>query len=324
MKITNEQRLPKAVVHAVTTDRYEAGDGDVSCTTLIAPAQAFQLTNEHKDEIVEDAVDRIWSMMGSAVHYVLENAVMDLKAKGEYTDKHISERRFYWTVGGKRISAQIDLYEDGELNDFKLTSVWAIKDAVLNGKDDWTAQLNIQRYLMVKNDLPVDKLFIVAIARDWNRSGALRDPQYPPRAVRINIPVWSMEKTEAYIQTRINALYSPVPVLCTPDECWESPSKYVLMKKGRKSALRVMESEDQAIGYATENNWTTMEPTGEKDAAGFDVLKPVLLSAYYVEVRPGERKRCQGYCDAAPFCQQWMDWKQENIDQKIEDANAKS
>lgn len=321
MKITNEHNMPKAVVHAVTTDRYEAGEGDVSCTTLIAPAQAFQLSQKHKDDLKEDAVNRIWSMMGSAVHYVLENAVMDLKAKGEYGENHISEQRFYWTVAGKKVSAQIDLYEDGELNDFKLTSVWAIKDAVLNGKDDWTAQLNIQRYLMVKNGHEVTSLSIIAIARDWNTGFSLKDPQYPPRAVRINIPMWDMEKTEAYIMSRINALYSPVPVLCTPEECWESPTKYALMKKGRQSALRVMESEDQAIGFAVENDWAKMEPDGGQDAIGNPTFKPVLLSNYYIDVRPGERKRCQGYCDAAPFCQQWLDWKQENIDKKIEKAN---
>ena len=135
LTITNKYHLPGAILHAVSHDRYDPGDGDVSCTTLIAPAQIYQLNQLHKgDEVFEDASDRIWSMIGSAVHYILENAITDMKAKG-ITDI-ISERRFYHTVGGKKVSAQIDLYEDKELSDFKVTSVWAIKDALKKGKDE--------------------------------------------------------------------------------------------------------------------------------------------------------------------------------------------
>ncbi len=306
MKLTNKYNLPKAMLHALSHDRYDGGHGDVSCTTLIAPAQQFQLKKVHGDEVTEDASDLIWSLIGQAVHYVIENAVRDMKLKGEWSEKDRTEERFYHEVGGKVVSAQIDLLESGELMDFKITSVWSIKDAVKNGKSDWDAQLNIQRYLMVNNGIIVDHLYVIAIARDWNKSGNMRDNDYPPRVVKLKIPMWKMQKTEDYIAARINALFSEHVVPCTPDECWESPTQYALMKKGRTRAVRLLDSTDDLQAYATDKGLTTIFSSDRES-----VDNP-LIKGHYIEIRPGERKRCQNYCDVAPFCSQWEDWQEEH------------
>jgi len=303
MKLTNKYNLPKAMLNALSHDRYDGGHGDVSCTTLIAPAQQFQLKQVHGDEVVEDASERIWSLIGTAVHYVIQNAVIDMKKKGEWDDRNITEKRFYHDVNDKKVSAQIDLFEAGELMDFKITSIWAIKDALKNGKSDWTAQLNIQRYLMVNNGIVVDHLYVVAIARDWNKSGNMRDPDYPPRVVKLPIEMWKMQATEDYISSRINALYSEHLVPCTPDECWETTTKYALMKKGRKSAVRLLDDEKLVMPYAAEKGCAVQD-----DDDGHWELK----SDHYVEIRIGERKRCQDYCEVSPFCDQWKDWQEEH------------
>ena len=323
-KITNKYHLPAAVVWAVTHDRYNPGEGDVSCTTLIAPAQIFQLRHTfvanangdflcdrageklvYNDLIEEDASDRIWSMIGSAVHYILENACIAMQAAGKWNEDMIAERRFYWDVGGKKVSAQIDLLdENSDLNDFKVTSVWAVKDALQSwGKDEWIAQLNIQNYLMANNDVAVNKLYICAITRDWNKSGRMRDPQYPPRAVRVPIKKWPLAQTEAYIQSRINALYSPYPILCTPKEMWETQTKYAVMKKGVQKAKRLLDSYDDAFGWCREKGFA-----GQTMVDGKEVVK--LDTGIYIETRHGERKRCADYCDMMPFCDQYRDWLQ--------------
>jgi hypothetical protein len=66
MKITNNHFLPGPLVHAVSHDRYDGGDGDISVTTLIAPPQIRKLKERHGDDIEVDAESLIWSMMGSA------------------------------------------------------------------------------------------------------------------------------------------------------------------------------------------------------------------------------------------------------------------
>jgi hypothetical protein len=301
--VTNKFLLPHALVHAVSYDRYEAGDGDISCTTLIGPPQIRRLKKKHGKQIKEDASELIWSLLGSAVHFVLENATIHMKETGEWHDNYITEQRFYHEFdhisGPKKVSAQIDLYEDGDLSDFKVTSIWAIKDAIENGKDEWDAQLNVQRFLMEKNGHKVKNLYIVAIARDWSKAGMMRDPNsYPPRCVKLEIPMWSMEKTQAYIDGRLNAHYALHNVPCTPKECWEKPTMYALMKKGRQSALRVMDSMDRIMAYAKDKSLTEVVEDHEE-----------LKKDHYYEVRPGIRTRCEDYCEVQPFCEQYQEWK---------------
>lgn len=314
MKITNKKLLPHLLVAAVSHDRYEPGHGDISATTLIAPAQQRILREQHEEELEEDASERVWSLLGSAVHYVIENAKIHMKHSAEWNYNNITEERFYWVMKpsdggpGKTLSAQIDLYEDGDLNDFKVTSVWAIKDAIENGKEEWDAQLNIQRYLMEKNGIEVKRLYIIAICRDWNKSGFMRDPKaYPPRVAKLELPVWSMEKTEGYIWSRLNAHFGKYVPECTPKECWEKPTKYALMKKGRQSALRLLDSEKQIMEYAQEKGLVQLEafgPDGE--------MTDALAKDHYIDVRQGARNRCADYCDVADFCDQYQRWRLEN------------
>ncbi len=314
MKITNKQHLPEAIVWAVTHDRYDGGHGDISITTLIAPAQIRKLREMYQDELVEDATDRIWSMLGSAIHYVIENAAETMKKEGIWDDDDcIIEKRFYHDFNGVKISGQIDLYERGTLTDFKLTSVYAIKSAIYTDeKKEWDAQINLQRWLLEHNGIEVPRQYIVAIARDWTRSFSLRDRDYPPRACMIEIPRWSEEQIESYVQSRLNAHFSEYTQLCTPEECWETPTKYALMKVGRKSAVRVMDTEDFIWGYAIENDLADLR-IPESATKGSEIeAKYELKKGYSIETRPGERKRCQDYCDVAPFCDQYKQWQEEN------------
>ena len=319
MKITNKSLLPQAMVHAVTHDRYDPGDGDISCTGLIGPAQIRRLNEVHGGETTEDASDRIWSLMGSAVHYIIENATTDMKKQGLWHKDSISERRFYAEMDGKKISGQIDIFETddhgmAELSDFKLTSVWSVKDALTkDGKADWDAQLNIQRWLMHMNGIDVKNLFIVAMARDWNKSGSMRDPDYPPKVAKIEIPMWTLQKTEGYIQSRLNAHFGKHIPQCTPDECWEKPTMYALKKKGRQSALRVLPDEKLIMPYAADKGVATQDP----DDGHWELKKD-----HYIEVRLGERNRCLGYCEVAPFCEQYKDWKKHVESQQVSEQES--
>jgi len=300
MKLTNKHFLPEALVRALAHDRYDGGTGDISVTTMIAPPQIRMLKKGHGEKIVEDAVDRIWSMMGSAVHYVVENAVETMKAEGEWDEENcIAERRFYRNYKDIIISGQIDLYEKGVLSDFKLTSVWTIKDALSGGKDEWEEQLNLQRWLMIEAGVEVKELYIVAICRDWNHGANMRDPEYPPRACRIELNIWPDAKMDAYLQEKHNAHFGKYTPLCTPKECWERPSVYALMKKDRKSALRLMESEAELIVWAAAKGHTKPAPEGQKHE---------LKTGFFIDFRKGERIRCERYCDVSPFCEQFKEW----------------
>ena len=74
MKITNNHNLPQSVVSAVSNDPYDRGGSDYTCTELISPVRQVMLRHRHGDEITEDASDRVWSLLGQAVHHILERA----------------------------------------------------------------------------------------------------------------------------------------------------------------------------------------------------------------------------------------------------------
>ena len=225
--ITNKHGLPEALVAAVRNDPYTGG-GDISVTKLIDSPQRRQLVLAHGNTIEEDVSERIWSLLGQAVHHILERAGTDT----------LVEQRLFAEVAGWKLSGQFDRLHlaSKTLSDYKVTTTYKAK-----GDDNWTRQLNVLRWLAYKNDIAVDHLEIVAIFRDFRKSEIDRNPEYPQQAVKvIPIPVWSLEATEAYITERV-ALHQQSAVGCTDEERWYSGDKWALMKPGAKRALRVLD-----------------------------------------------------------------------------------
>lgn len=280
MPLTNTLNLPDAIVRAVANDPYNAGDCDISVTRLIGPPQIRILEREHAADLVEDASDRIWSLLGQIAHGILERA----------ESQAIAERRLFADLAGWRLSGQFDrltVLPDGRLQDYKVTSVWACLDGP---KPEWIAQLNALRWLAAVNDYPaITRLEVVAILRDWSRGKARAGGDYPRRQVKVlPVPVWSLAQTEAYLIERVHlhqlaetcARTGRALPSCTDAERWAKPTTWAVKKPGRKSAVRVLD-----------------DPTAALDLA----LK---TQGGYVEVRRGESIRCADYCAVAPFCAQ--------------------
>jgi len=287
MKITNKLGLPEAIVLAVQNDSYTPGDSDISVTRLIAPAWQAKLLREHSGEIVEDASDRIYSLMGQAVHSVLERA-----AEVDGSDA-IYEERFYATVGGKKIGGQVDRFDPktGTLQDYKQTSVWVHTFGLKPGN---IAQANIYKYLLEESGHEVEQMENICIYRDWTKSKAKFDPDYPQQQVGvIRVPWWSEEETLKFINARLEAHANPEP--CTDEERWKDPAKWAVMKKGRKSALRVLNSESDASDWAFENGHISVSDSEEVE----------FLNGAYFEERPSIPKRCVDYCAVSEYCSLW-------------------
>ena len=83
MQLTNKHNLPKPVVDALTKDNYSRGSSNRSITQLIDSPRIRILRAEHDAEMTEDASEKVWSVLGTAVHNMFEDAVSD--------KEHISE-----------------------------------------------------------------------------------------------------------------------------------------------------------------------------------------------------------------------------------------
>jgi hypothetical protein len=258
------------------------------------------LTNKFNDELEQDASEMIWSIFGSAVHNFLEHGK---------DDNHLVEERLHVQHDGWNISGAVDLQminNDGiDIRDYKTTSVWA----VMNEKEDWHRQLNIYAWMVEKvKKVPVGKLQIIAIIRDWSARDAGTKEGYPQSPVAtIDIPLWSFEEREAYISKRIDehgtALFEmetdgEMPD-CTPEEMWEKKTTYALKKNANVRATSVhatLVEAEEALAKAT---------GAAKKSESFSI-----------EVRLGERTRCKGYCQVSQFCKQYQTYltkEEENV-----------
>jgi len=273
-QLTNRYNLPESLVSALSANWYSQ-PGHISVTGLIQPPRMRQLMLRHEDEIEEDVSDKIWMLLGSAVHDVLERAD---------TTRSLQEERLATTVLGWTVTGKADLWEEpGIVTDYKITSVWAGINGV---KPEWEAQTNIYGYLYRLAGFPVSSLRIVCIYRDWSKNRAKQGNGYPPCAAgALPVQVWKDSEIEKYMGNRIylhqQAQHLPEPELpdCTPEERWEKPTQYAVMKKGRKSAVRVFEDIEQA----------------------YDLLG-TKSQDHYTEERPGRSIRCLEYCPVQPFC----------------------
>ena len=272
-RITNVHGLPQSIVAAVTNDQYTGG-GDVSATKLIDAPQIATLSRDHHDKIVVDVSERVWSLLGQAVHTILERA--GLRQEGMVTEQRLFAEVMGWQVSGQFDVMNLDL---GTITDYKVTTTYKS-----SGSDKWTQQLNVLRWLAAQNGYEINTLEIVAIFRDWRKVEAERNKDYPRAAIQsISVPVWDLQETQDYIEERVH-LHQQArkgsAVKCTDEERWYSGSKWAIVKAGASRALRVYD-EEPSEGQVPEG--------------------------YTVEHRVGEYKRCQHYCDVAQFCSQWQE-----------------
>ena len=297
MKLTNKFNLPETFVNCIKRPQYSKGSSEISVTEILSPPQLVLLRRQHADDIEQDAADMVWSLFGSAVHNILEHGK---------DDHHIVEQRLFTTFEGWSISGAIDLQKiiDGKvlIADYKVTSAWAVQQE----KQEWIDQLNLYAWLVERtqaievgvrtSDGIVSGLQIIGIVRDWSRREAALKETYPQSPiVTLDIPLWSYEDREAFVRRRLTlhneanfAAVSGLMPECTSEEMWEKKTTYAVMKEGGKRAKKVFEIKEDAVAFAGQQK-----------------------ESHYIETREGGRTRCDSFCQAAPFCNQYQTYLKE-------------
>lgn len=281
MRITNKQNLPMPFVR-MAEEEYEVKPKRYSVTTLLKPVREILLNRRHADEIEQDCSDMIWLLFGKAVHAVLEQY-------SEGANEFAEEKLTVELENGYTISGKIDLYDidKAEVVDYKTASVWK---AVYKDYEDWRKQGLMYAWLLHKNGLPCKSVVFYAILKDWSKTKAKTDSTYPQSPIlRVAFDINGVAEIDDYIRAKIDEiiLYEDKPdselPLCSPEDRWNEGDKYAVMKNGRKTALRVLDSEEEAEKWKAEN--------------GGD----------YIEVRKGTDKKCVDYCLCCTKCEYWKE-----------------
>jgi len=243
MKYTNIHELPEPVRLWLELDEYDWHEGIFSATRIMKPTRMVVLEKRHEDELEVDISDLIAQRYGHAIHDSFEKVIIP---------NAVQEHRFFTEIEGYKLSGMPDILTyEGEgtiIWDIKSTSVWTY--IYKSRLEDYVKQVSIYRWLVMKN---VDKSVsrdakIIYIFTDWSRSKAKKGGDYPPlRIVVEDIRLMSTEDTETYILGRLELIHhhidNPDVELppCTRDELWQGDDKWAVMKKGRKSAVKVFD-----------------------------------------------------------------------------------
>lgn len=276
MIITNDKNLPEALVQAVSTDRHNK-KGCYSATTLLKGTCETILSKRHFDEIKVDASDLIWAVFGTAVHAIFENQ----------KDETFKEEFFSVDVSKSKVTGRVDSYDmaNETLNDWKTASVWKIQ---FEDFDDWRKQGLIYAWLMKQNGLKVKQCRFIALLKDHSKSKARFDASYPQSPVYVyefEVTDKDLAEIEKFIKEKVKQFEEAEKIAdkdltpCTPGERWATKDTWAVMKKGRKTALKLCDSEEEAKELIS------------------------IKGGDYIEFRQGESKKClDGYCSCRNFC----------------------
>ena len=279
MIITNKLNMPDAFVKAIQNSRHNA-DGCLSATTLFKGTKEIILTDRHFDEIEIDASEQVWAVFGTAVHSVLEHQ----------EDEAFKEESFSVDVLDYKVTGKVDRYDMAHetIEDWKTASVWKV---ILHDFDDWKRQGLIYTWLLRQSGLNVRHIRFIALLKDHSKSEARKKADYPQSPVYVyefDPTEDELTSVEAEIKQKVFEVSSnaekkddEIPE-CSPYERWASPCKWAVMKEGRKTAVKVCDSEEEAQKFIDEL---------EKDK-----------DKHTVEYRPGIDKKCYDYCPCASFC----------------------
>lgn len=284
MIFTNKFSLSQPVFDALTQTSYdEAKPGTISMTTALDPPRIRILRDRFKSELTRDASECADTTMGNAWHE---------KVQSKCGKNWLVEQRYYTEFLGRQLSGKIDAYDpvSKTLYDYKVPSVYEFK----NGKvpEKFEQQLNGYKYLMELAGHEITRLVLSVYFRHWSEARIHQEDGYPPRKImEMPVEIWDTNKTKEFLQHRVRAhinAETDLPV-CDAKERWAKNEQWAVMKKGRKSALKLYDHNANAVNHAAQ----------DKD--------------FYVEHRPEEiGMRCEKYCPVSKHC----DWYQGKISEK--------
>lgn len=283
MKITNNLGLPKQIVNAcLDDDGHQPVKDTYHVTELIKPCKISVLERRHYDEIELDVNDCVWLIFGKAVHEVLQYGNISNFIKAEES----IERKF----DDVTIVGRMDLYNPRwkKVIDWKTATVTKV---LKNDYEDYRRQGLEYAWILQGLGKTVGELEFHMFLKDWSkgqkRLAELQNRPYPNSAIqtwRYTVKPEDLEEIEAWIKERLETIRSYEKMTddeipdCSPEERWASPTTYAVMKEGRKSAVKLCQTLEEAEEMCKDDN------------------------KLRVEKREGGSRRCENYCLVAQWC----------------------
>lgn len=265
MKVTNKYGIPEQIARVLRPRQQHFKEKHLSVSDLISPPLIYHLKRKYYDEISVDLSERLWAMLGTSVHLMLETG-------SKLADDELNEETLTLNINGWEIVGRLDAFVNNKVIDYKTVSVTSFS---MGDKIEWERQLNVYAYMLRCLNYEVKELWIYAILRDWMKSKTLRDPKYPKMPfLQKRIKLWNLDDEEEYITNKLKE-FNDEPRICTDKERWVYGGKYALMRKNRKTAVKLYNKVEDV---------------------------PELSPNEYIEKRPVVYNRCKSYCPVRKVC----------------------
>lgn len=299
MLLTNIYNLPLSVSVFLASDDYDyvKEEWTISATSLLKSTRQIVLNSRLEHEtLAMDISSLVSARMGSAYHSAIENAWLDpqkaleklsvsskvrerIKINPEsvkpgdipvYIEQRNSKQVGRWTITGK-----YDLVIDGQLEDFKSTSVWTYLNQT--NADKYSLQGSIYKWLNPEI-ITSDYLQINYLFTDWSANQAKGGGNYPSlRVLSQRYPLLGLQETERFIKNKLRELElnwdkpeEELP-LCTDEELWrkESVWKYYSKEDAAKASKNFDNPHDAAFYLKQKGKGYIKEVQGEVTACKF-------------------------------------------------------
>ena len=264
MSLTNNYNIsyPLAVWLASSDyDLEEQTEKTISATTLLKSTRQIILSSRASKEalLLGDISSLVQTSIGSAIHSAIEKALKEPDRACEalgikvpkvsiHQEQRVNRELLGWTVTGK-----YDLVINGQVQDFKTTSVWTYLKQ--NMADKYIMQGSIYRWL--NPDLITDDMLVIHyIFTDWSSA---REEKPPTRVVSQEYALKPINETENYLKRKLSELNKywdeeevKLP-FCNDEELWrESPKFKVYANESSIRASRVFDTLAEASSYVSD------------------------------------------------------------------------
>ena len=277
--LTNKMNLPQPIYDALNSD-YQPKEHQYSVTTILNPTRQVILKRRYNNEIIQDCSELIYALFGTAFHSILENAKeSETQLKEEYLKQDLcvicDELKGYF------LSGKADLIDVATktIIDYKTTSTFKV---LKKDFEDYRLQLLIYAWLFKQLGFEINKGEIIALLRDWQKTKAKFDKDYPQfqvQKIQFKFTKKDFEFIENFIKERFIELkkYEDVPdeelPMCSMEERWNDGNKYIVIKKGNKRATKIHETLEEAQKH-------------------LDNLEKDYPNVYEIQERLAEDKKC--------------------------------
>lgn len=338
MALTNNHNIPQEYMNALNYDTH-LSHGDISVTQLITPPQIVFLKKKFRNEIKEDAVERLPMLWGTGLHKLLEDANMPnraykklMAAAEELTNlsnnaSKPANKNAYINAAKwiKSEAEKLNIAEEGKVQVFyeKSLSVEML-DLTISGTADKIE--NFGDYIIIE-DHKLTKVFSVMFEdskKKWEEQlncyayMAVESGMPPPKKLIINASLKDWNQGESirkfdYPKTPfIRIEFDPWPIDKTERFMENKLREHIKAWAGN---VRECDGEDR---WATASEYVVMEEgkknakrgskcQTEEEARQFIKDNITKLDKPYIELRNGEDKRCNSWCPVSKFCEQYRE-----------------